>query len=56
MSAEPKPYNQLFINAWNILSALVAAAIFGALVFGQGLLQTGHWIWDLVRYLARPII
>ena len=56
MSDEPNPYNQLLINAWTVLSALVAAAIFGALVFGQPLLHLGHWIWDLIRYLASPII
>ena len=56
MSAEPKPYNQLYIQAWTILSILVAALIFGSFIFGPQLLGTGHWIWDLIRYLARPII
>ena len=53
MSAEPKPYNQLYIQAWTILSILVAALIFGSFIFGPQLLGTGHWIWDLIRYLAR---
>jgi hypothetical protein len=57
MSDEPpKPYDQLFINAWTILSALVAGTVFITFVFGQPLLHTGHWIWDLIRYLASPII
>ena len=56
MSAEPPSYNQLYITAWTILSVVVAAIIFGAFVFGQPLLHAGHWIWDLLRYLARPII
>jgi len=56
MSEEQKPYSQLYINAWTILSALVALAIFGMLCLGQHLLNTGHWIWDLIRYLASPII
>jgi hypothetical protein len=25
-------------------------------LFGQTLLHAGHWVWDLLRYLARPII
>jgi hypothetical protein len=25
-------------------------------LFGQTLLHAGHWIWDLVRYIASPII
>jgi len=56
MSAEPKPYNQLYIQVWTILSILAAVLIFGSFVFGPHLLSTGHWIWDLIRYLARPII
>ena len=56
MSDETKPYNQLYIQAWTILSILVAALIFGSFIFGPQLLGTGHWIWDLIRYLARPII
>jgi len=56
MSAEPKPYNQLYIQAWTLLSIVVAAILFVAFVFGQTLLNTGHWIWDLIRYLASPII
>ncbi len=50
------PYSQLYINAWTILSAIVAGSIFLMFVFGQQLLSTGHWIWDLIRYLAKPII
>jgi hypothetical protein len=56
MSDEPKPYNQLYIQAWTILSIIVAAGIFLAFIFGSTLMHTGHWIWDLLRYLARPII
>jgi len=56
MSDEPKPYNQLYIQAWTILTAVVALLIFGALAFGRHLLHAGHWIWDLLRYLASPII
>ncbi len=50
------PYNQLYINAWTILSALVAGGIFLGLVFNAPLTHLGNWIWDLLRYLARPII
>jgi hypothetical protein len=56
MSAEPPSYNQLYIRAWTLLSVIVAVIFFGMFIFGQQLLHTGHWIWDLLRYLARPII
>ena len=50
------PYNQLYITAWTILSALVAFGIFAALCLNGPLTHLFHWIWDLIRYLARPII
>jgi hypothetical protein len=56
MSAEPPPYNQLYIRAWTLLSLVVSALFFGAFLFGQTLLHAGHWIWDLLRHLASPII
>ena len=56
MSAKSKPYNQLYINAWTILSAVVATALFLMYTFGTHLLHLTHWIWDLIRYLASPII
>jgi hypothetical protein len=56
MSSEPKPYSQLYINAWTALSIVVSAIIFGMFVFGPTLIETGRWIWDLIRYLASPII
>ena len=56
MSAEPPPYSQLYIRAWTLLSLVVSAIFFGTFLFGQTLLHAGHWIWDLVRYLASPII
>jgi hypothetical protein len=58
MSAEhhERPYNQLIVNAWTALCAIVAAVFFVMLAFGPHLLKAGHWIWDLIRYLASPII
>ena len=56
MSEEPKPYNQLYINAWTILSAIVSFLLFAMYLFGTPILRAGHWIWDLIRYLASPII
>jgi hypothetical protein len=56
MSAEPKPYNQLYIKAWTLLSLVVSAIFFGMFLFGSTLLHAGHWIWDLIRWLASPII
>jgi hypothetical protein len=49
-------YNETMGLAWSALSGLVSLAIFGMLVFGPNLLHLGGWIWDLVRYLASPII
>jgi hypothetical protein len=56
MSAEPKPYSQLYINAWTILSVAVTTTLFLTFTFGTHLLGFFHWVWDLIRYLARPII
>lgn len=56
MSAEPKQYSQLYINAWTILSAAVTTTLFLAYTFGTSLLHFFNWIWDLLRYLASPII
>jgi hypothetical protein len=56
MSAEPKPYSQLYINAWTIISATVTVLLLGMYALGTPILHTGHWIWDLIRYLASPII
>jgi len=50
------PYSQLFINAWTILSALVAAGMFFALCLNGPLTHFFQWVWELLRYLARPII
>ena len=49
-------YSQLYINAWTILSAVVAGGIFLAFCFNQPLTHFFHWVWDLIRYLFRPII
>jgi len=56
MSAEPPPYNCLYIRAWTLLSLIVSVILFGMFILGSTLLHAGHWIWDLLRYLARPII
>jgi len=56
MSAEPKPYNQLYINAWTILTAVFSTTLFLMYVFGASILHFSHWVWDLIRYLASPII
>ena len=56
MSAEPKSYNSLAIKAWATLSALVGLGIFGMLVLGPDLLKAGQAAWDLIRWLATPII
>jgi hypothetical protein len=56
MSAEQKPYSQLAINAWTILCLIVTVVFFSMYALGTHLLAQAHWIWDLLRYLASPII
>jgi hypothetical protein len=56
MSAEPPPYNPLYIKAWILLSLVLSVIFFGMFVFGQMLLHAGHAAWDLIRWLASPII
>jgi len=56
MSAEPPAYDSVYIKAWSILSMVVAAILFGAFVLGAVLLQAGKPAWDLIRWLASPII
>ena len=56
MSAEAKPYNELAIKAWTILSIVVTVLLSAMYVFGTQFLHFSHWVWDLLRYLASPII
>lgn len=56
MSEEPPPYNLLYVKAWTLLALIVSVIILGMFIFGSHLLHVGHWIWDLIRYLASPII
>ncbi len=56
MSAESAPYSPLYIKAWTILSIVLALVIFGMLVLGNQFLLAGQSAWDLIRWLASPII
>jgi hypothetical protein len=56
MSHSPKAYNQLYINAWTVLSLLAAFVMWAMYVCGTQLLHFFGWVWDLIRYLASPII
>ena len=56
MSAENPPYNQVYIIAWTILSLVLGAIFFGMFILCNHLLAAGHIVWDLIRYLAGPII
>ena len=53
---ESKPYSQLYINAWTILCVIVTVGLFFMYVFGTHIMHQAGWLWDLIRYLARPII
>jgi hypothetical protein len=50
------PYNQIMINAWSTLSALIAAVVFICFCFGPNFLHAGQWVWDLIRWICSPII
>ena len=50
------PYSQLYINTWTVLSAIFAAVIFLVFCFNHPITHFFHWVWDLIRYLFRPII
>jgi hypothetical protein len=56
MSADPPPYNQIYITAWTILSIVLGIIFFGAFVLCKDLLAAGHIVWNLLRYLASPLI
>ncbi len=50
------PYNQTYINAWTLLSALVAAGMFLAFCFNHPLTHFFGWVWHLIRWIFQPII
>jgi hypothetical protein len=56
MSAEPRPYNPLAIKAWASLSTIFCLVMFGMLACGPQLIEAGRSVWDLIRWLATPII
>jgi hypothetical protein len=56
MRAENPPYHQTYIVAWTILSIVLGVGFLGAFFLCNHLLAAGHVVWDLLRYLASPII
>jgi hypothetical protein len=56
MSDEQPPYSPVYIKAWALLSITVALIFLGMFFLGNHLLNAGHAAWDLIRWLARPII
>ena len=56
MSDEQLPYCPIYIKAWTILSVTLAVFFLGMFFLGNPLLSAGHAAWDLIRWLARPII
>jgi sugar phosphate permease len=56
MTAESRSYNPLVIKAWAALCAIVCLILLGMLVFGPQLIEVGRAVWDLLRWLATPII
>ncbi len=56
MSAEHPPYNPLVIKAWALLSLMVSIIFLGMFFLGDHLLNAGHIVWALLRWLASPLI
>ena len=56
MSDENPPYSQVYIIAWTILSIVLGVVFLGMFFLCNHLLAAGHIVWDLLRYLASPII
>ena len=56
MSAENPPYNPIYITAWTMLSILLGIVFLGMFLLCNHLLAAGHIAWDLIRYLASPLI
>ena len=50
------PYSQTYITAWTVLATLAAAVIFLMFCLNQPLTDFFHWVWNLIRYIFRPII
>ena len=53
---EAPVYNQTYINAWTSSPSSSPAPLFLAFCFNHPITHFFHWVWDLIRYLARPII
>ncbi len=49
-------YNQVYINAWTILSIVLGFVLLGMFIFSDTLLYAGHVVWSLLRWLASPVI
>lgn len=56
MSATVPAYNPLAIKLWATLSIVLGLALFAMFVFGDSFLHAGKVVWDLLRWLFRPII
>jgi hypothetical protein len=56
MSDESLPYSQTYIAAWTILSLVLGVVFLGMFILGPYFLAAGHIVWDLIRYLASPLI
>jgi len=56
MSDEARPYNPCYIKSWTLISILLALVVFVMLACGDTLLLAGKSAWDLLRWLASPLI
>ena len=56
MSAESPAYSPTSIKVWTYVSIGAAVIFFGMFVLGDVILQAGKPAWDLIRWLASPLI
>jgi hypothetical protein len=56
MSEPALSYSPFYVKAWTILSILLGFFFLALFVFGDDFLHVGAITWNLLRYLARPLI
>lgn len=54
VTTDHRPYHELTIKAWALLSIASGLVFMLMFVFGQELLHAGDVVWSLLRYFAGP--
>ena len=56
MSAPAPSYSPFYVKAWTMLSILLGLLFLALFIFGDDFLHAGAITWNLLRWLARPLI